>query len=98
MVQTQVNSRCISLDQFIVSRLNQLRKKRGISVSELARRVDMEDGPLGKALRGNRGLRADELVRLCYALGVDVEDICPKCMLRNVEENIQLPVKERFRL
>ena len=98
MVQSQIFTKCITLDQFIVHRLGQLRRKRGFTVSELARRVDMDEGALGKALRGDRGLRAEELVCLCYALGVDVEDICPKSMFRNPEEESKLSVKAPFRL
>ena len=97
MVQTQINAKFISLDRCIIQRLRELRDKRGISVSELAKRANMDDGALGKVLRGNRGLRADELFCLCYVLDVNVEDVCPRSMLCKLAEAGLLPVKAHCR-
>jgi len=54
--------------------LNEEISKRGIPVSELSRRVGMNDESLRRGLAGNRNIRADEFVRLCHELKLDVND------------------------
>lgn len=55
-------------ERFIVDRLNALRKARGWTVTELARRSKMDPSHLGKVFRYERGLRADEYLRASFAL------------------------------
>lgn len=54
--------------------LNQRITQRGISVSELSRRVHMNDELLRRSLNGTRALKATEFVAVCYELGLDIED------------------------
>ena len=49
-------------------------KSRGISVSELGRRTEINHVLLRNSLHGKRGLRADELVRLCRELDLEIND------------------------
>lgn len=67
---------------FILGRLRAAREKLGIPIAELARRTEIGESNLGKALRGKRDLKADELVRLCYALELnELTALIPKDML-----------------
>lgn len=50
------------------------KKKRGITLAELARRVGMDDELLRRSLNGHRKLRADEFIRLCLELGLALGD------------------------
>ncbi len=62
----------------IVKVLNERIRERGISISELSRRVGMNDEMLRRSLTGNRNVRADEFVGLCHELSLDIEDFTPK--------------------
>lgn len=77
MAQTQHATKTLTHAQYITERLGRMREVRGFTVVELARRADMDKSHLGKVLRDERGLRADELVCLCYALGVTLEQLIP---------------------
>ena len=54
--------------------LNQRIKERGITISELARRVGMDNELLRRSLAGTRGIKADEFVGICHELSLDIED------------------------
>ena len=70
---------------FIVGRIRDAREMRGIPIAELARRTEIDESHLGKALRGKRDLKADELVRLCYALELkDLVAFIPKDTLKRL--------------
>lgn len=58
----------------IAARMKQARFERGISVAELARRVEVDRKRLWRVLNGQRAMRADEFVRLCGALGLGLGD------------------------
>lgn len=49
-------------------------ERTGITVSELARRTDISYLALRSSLRGERSLRADELVRLSRELSLQLSD------------------------
>lgn len=49
-------------------------KQRGISCAELARRTDMHKEVLRRCLRGKRAIRADELLKLCAELDMNMSD------------------------
>ncbi|MBQ9004011.1 MAG: helix-turn-helix transcriptional regulator [Eggerthellaceae bacterium] len=66
---------------FIVDRIREAREVRGISIAELARRAEIDESHLGKALRGKRELKADELIRLSYALELKSRDAFIPCEL-----------------
>ena len=84
MVQTQADAKYVTLDHFIVDRLGFFRRMRGFTVKELARRARIDEGYLGKVLRGDRGLRADEFLRLCFVLNVDFDEFCPVGVIRDL--------------
>lgn len=54
--------------------VNRRVKRTGITVAELARRTDMQQGLLRKTLIGERVLKADEFVRLCRELDLSISD------------------------
>lgn len=72
--------------QYIVMKLGHLREARGLSVAELARRARMDSSQLGKVLRGERGLRADEFICLCYALGARSEQFLPEDLRKELAD------------
>lgn len=49
-------------------------ERRGISTAELARRTDIEYEALRTAINGNRNITAEEFVRLCIELELDIDD------------------------
>lgn len=64
----------------IISVLNSRIKERGISVSELSRRVGMNDEMLRRSLAGTRNVKADEFIGLCRELSLDIEDFARSAM------------------
>jgi len=49
-------------------------KERGISKAELGRRIGIDDELLRRALIGKRKIPADEFVKLCQILGLEISD------------------------
>jgi ribosome-binding protein aMBF1 (putative translation factor) len=58
----------------VVDVLNKRVSQRGISISELSRRVKMNDELLRRSLNGTRTLKATEFVSVCHELDLDIED------------------------
>jgi hypothetical protein len=58
----------------VIDVLNHRITERGIPVSELSRRIGMNDELLRRSLTGSRNLKATEFVELCYELDLDIED------------------------
>lgn len=58
----------------VIDVLNERINERGIPVSELSRRVDMNDELLRRSLTGNRNLKAVEFVAICKELELDIDD------------------------
>lgn len=56
----------------IAARMDAVRERRGISVAELACRAGIDGKRLWYVLRGNRAMRADEFVRLCAVLDLEI--------------------------
>lgn len=68
--------------RYIVGIIRTVAERRGIPTAELARRSMMSPGHLGKVMRYERTLRADEAQRVLYALGLKVnEALIPKDVL-----------------
>lgn len=59
---------------YVVDVLNKRISQRGISISELSRRVKMNDELLRRSLNGTRSLKATEFVSVCHELDLDIED------------------------
>ena len=49
-------------------------EKRGITIAELSRRVDMSSELLRRSLNGDRKLTATELIALCEELEMTLDD------------------------
>lgn len=80
-------------ERFIVDRLNAMRKARGWTVTELAKRSKMDPSHLGKVFRHERGLRADEFLRASLALNATkVTAFVPEDLFRELlEPNMLTP-------
>ena len=52
----------------IVARIERARQDRGISVAELARRINVDRKRLWYVLNGQRSMHVDEFVRLCAVM------------------------------
>ena len=61
----------------IVARIERARQDRGISVAELARRINVDRKRLWYVLNGQRSMHVDEFVRLCAVM-----DMSLACFLR----------------
>lgn len=80
-----------TLESRILVTLNSSRRRQGISIAELSRRIGIEKKRLWYILNGQRAMRADEFVKLCafFNLGLG-------CFLdRKAIENLRSP--EPFR-
>lgn len=53
------------LEDHILTILKSSRRKQGISIAELARRIGIDRKRLWYILNGQRAMRADEFVKLC---------------------------------
>ena len=62
------------------------RQQRGISVSELARRCNVDKKRLWYVLDGQREMRVDEFLKLCVALKLDPRSFITREMVEEVAE------------
>lgn len=58
--------------ELISIRIDEVRSQCGQDITELARRASVEDKTLWKTLHGNREMKVDELIALCYVLKLDM--------------------------
>ena len=84
--------------QYIAKTMGRLREARGLTIAELARRADMDPSHLGKVLRGERNLQADEYLNLCYALGAKNELFMPADVAKRLAELNMRTMDGRLRL
>ena len=68
----------MDLNDFIVRRVELVRRVRGISVAELARRIGVDRKRLWRVLNGQRAMRVDEFVKLCAFFGLGIKSFIPK--------------------
>ena len=61
----------MELIELISIRIDEVRSQCGQDITELARRAGIKNKTLWKTLHGNREMKADELVALCYVLKLD---------------------------
>ena len=54
--------------------LESLRKERGMTVAELARRADICYDTVSNTLKGSSMMRGDYLIRMCHVLGLEISD------------------------
>lgn len=63
-----------------------MRLEHGMSVSELARRTDIDKKRLWYILDGQREMRVDEFLKLCIALRMDPRSFVTREMIEEVAE------------
>ena len=61
--------------EYASSIIEKERRSQGLSKSTLARRALMTEDALGKSLRGDRVLKADEAARLCWVLEIPFDEL-----------------------
>ena len=71
----------------IATRMDAVRERRGISVAELARRAGIDGKRLSYILRGNRAMRADEFVRLCAVLDLEIYHFLTRAQAKELRAN-----------
>lgn len=62
---------------FVINCLKCAKEERGITIAELARRSAIEKPYLERCFRGERTMKADELVRLCLVLKLSFQQLVP---------------------
>ena len=70
----------------VVVLLENVRKNRGISVAELARRSVIDRKRLWYILNGQREMRVDEFLKLCIAVKLDPRSFVTREMVEEVAE------------
>lgn len=80
--------------KLIAVRMEEARDARGISVAELARRASIDRKRLWYILDGQRQMRADEFVRLCAVMGLDMQFFLTPEMREELSYRRKLTVEE----
>ena len=68
--------------------LKEARIIRGISVAELARRINVDRKRLWYVLTGQREIRVDEFLKLCIVLGIDPKRFITNDMVEEVRRHL----------
>lgn len=86
-----------SLDHLgeIAAKIEAVRERCGMSIAELAHRTEIDRKRLWYVLRGNRAMRADEFVRLCAVLDLEIYHFLTKSQARELRINKLRTVLER---
>lgn len=80
--------------KLIAVRMEEARDARGISVAELARRASIDRKKLWYVLDGQRQMRADEFVRLCAVMGLDMQFFLTPEMCEELSYRRKLTIEE----
>lgn len=80
--------------KLIAVRMEEARDARGISVAELARRASIDRKRLWYILDGQRQMRADEFVRLCAVMGLDMQFFLTPEMREELSYRRKLTIEE----
>lgn len=65
-------------DRQVYAKLRELRRARGITVSELAKEVGEDSQKVGRIERGKRSLTVDYLMKVSRAFGTPIENLLEK--------------------
>lgn len=68
----------------IAARIEEVRERRGMSIAELARRSGIDGKRLWSILRGSRAMRADEFVRVCAILDLEIYHFLTRAQAREL--------------
>ena len=70
----------------VYSKLSLRQQQWGISVAELARRIELDPKRLWYVLNGQREMRVDEFLKLCVALRLDPRSFITREMVDEVAD------------
>ena len=70
----------------VYSKLSLRQQQWGISVAELARRIELDPKRLWYVLNGQREMRVDEFLKLCVALRLDPRSFVTREMVEEVDK------------
>lgn len=87
--------RCMSYIDSIVSTIEQVRLDRGISIAEIARRIDVDRKRLWYVLNHRREMRVDEFLKICIVLKIDPKKFITREMLAEIKN--RMPVESSRR-
>lgn len=76
----------MDIREFIIEGLEFRRQDRGISIAELARRINIDKKRLWYVLNSQREMRVDEFLKLCVALRIDPRSFVTKEMVAEIAE------------
>lgn len=74
----------MNFEKYTIAKLEVARIERGISVAELARRIDVDRKRLWYVLNGQRTMRVDEFLKLCVALRIDPSSFITRDMVEGI--------------
>ena len=80
--------------KLIAVRMEEARDTRGISVAELGRRASIDRKRLWYILDGQRQMRADEFVRLCAVMGLDMQSFLTPELREELSYRRRLTIEE----
>lgn len=75
-------------DKEIIVEIERARTGWGISVAELARRIDIDRKRLWYVLNGQREMRVDEFLKLCVALRLDPRSFVSRKMVDDIGKRV----------
>lgn len=81
-------------EKLIAIRMEEARELRGISVAELGRRSSIESKRLWYILNGQRQMRADEFIRLCMVLNLDMYHFLTKDMMEDLQSRKRKTIED----
>lgn len=68
----------------VAGAIERIRRRQGIPVAELARRIGVDRKRLWRVLNGKREMRVDEFLALCVALRIDPRAFVSAKMVREI--------------
>lgn len=72
----------------VAGAIERIRRRQGIPVAELARRIGVDRKRLWRVLNGRREMRVDEFLALCVVLRVDPRAFVTEKLIREIEERL----------
>lgn len=84
----------IELDKSVVLVIERRRRDLGMSVAELARRIDIGGKRLWYVLNRKREIRVSEFLRLCVALKLDPRRFITREMIAEIERSTKRSLEQ----
>lgn len=86
----------IELDQSVVLAIERKRHDQGMSVAELARRIDTDGKRLWYVLNLKREMRVSEFLKLCVVLKLDPRRFITREMMEEIERSTKRSLKRPY--